>query len=204
MFKHPTRQLVSTVHGGDFTTVGSKRELGWCEAEVDKHYELTTQRRLGPCPEDASECVIFKRVIRWTQDGLEYEADPRQVEKLVAECGMAATNSVAIPGIRLAFSEPEKDQELPVRFHSAFRGGSGTTLYLAADRPGCHFAAKGVCRWMSKPIEAAWAALERLCRYLVGLPRMILQFAWQTISDVDIYTGTDLTGCPRTRKSTSG
>ena len=57
---------------------------------------------------------------------------------------------------------------------------------------------------MSKPTEAAWAALKRLCRYLVGLPRMILQFAWQTISDVDIYTDTDWAGCPRTRKSTSG
>ena len=33
---------------------------------------------------------------------------------------------------------------------------------------------------------------------------MISQYAWQDISDVDIYTDTDWAGCPRTRKSTSG
>ena len=57
---------------------------------------------------------------------------------------------------------------------------------------------------MSKPIEAVRAALKTICRYLVGLPRMILQFSWQTISDVDFNTDTDCAGCPRTRKSTSG
>ena len=57
---------------------------------------------------------------------------------------------------------------------------------------------------MSKPTEAAWAALKKLCWYLVGLPRMVFQYAWQDVSDVDIYTDTDWAGCPRTRKSTSG
>ena len=134
---------MSTVHGDDFTTVGSKRELDWFEAEMRKHYELTTQPRLGPGPEDASECVVLNRVIRWTQDGLEYEADPRHVEELVAECGMADTNSVATPGVRLAFSELEKDQELPTRLHFVFRGAAAQANYLAAETPDCKLAAKG-------------------------------------------------------------
>ena len=204
LFKHPTRQLVSTVHGDDFTTVGRKSDLDWFEREMRKHYELTAQPRLGPGPQDASECVVLNRVIRWTPAGLEYEADPRQVEKLVSECGMTDTNSVATPGVRVAFSELENDPELQTRHHTAFRGAAARANYLAADRPDCQFAAKEVCRWMSKPTEAAWSALKRLCRYLVGLPRMIFKYAWQDISDVDIYTDTDWAGCPRTRKSTSG
>ena len=57
---------------------------------------------------------------------------------------------------------------------------------------------------MSIPAEAAWQALKRLCRYLVGLPRMVFHYPWPTVDHVDIYTDTDWAGCPRTRKSTSG
>ena len=59
-------------------------------------------RQSAPGPEDANECVVLSRVIQWTQDGVEYEVDPGQVEKLVAECGMAETNSVATPSVRQA------------------------------------------------------------------------------------------------------
>ena len=55
---------------------------------------------------------------------------------------------------------------------------------------------------MSKPTEAAWRALRRLCRYFVRLPRMVLHYRWQTVDHVDIYTGTGWAGCPRMRKST--
>ena len=50
-----------------------------------EQYELTTQPRLGPGDADAKEGVILNRIIRWTEQGLEYEADPRQAEKLIAE-----------------------------------------------------------------------------------------------------------------------
>ena len=53
------------------------------------HYELTTQPRFGPGDGDAKEAVILNRIIRWTEHGIEYAADPRQCEKLVAKCGMA-------------------------------------------------------------------------------------------------------------------
>ena len=46
--------------------------------------------------------------------------------------------------------------------------------------------------------------MERLCRYLVGLPRMIYLYSFQEVDHVDVYTDTDWNGCPRTRKSTSG
>ncbi len=87
---------------------------------------------------------------------------------------------------------------------TAFRGAAARANYLAADRTDCQFAAKEVCRWMSKPTEAAWRALTRPCRYLVGLPRMIFHYRWQTVEHVDVYTDTDWAGCPGTRKNTSG
>ena len=117
---------------------------------------------------------------------------------------MAGTNTVATPGVRVSFDQLEKDVELPENLHTAFRGSAARANYLAADRLDCQFAAKEICRWMARPSKTAWEALKRLCRYLVGLPRMVFKYQWQTVDHVDIYTDTDWAGCPRTRKSTSG
>ena len=57
---------------------------------------------------------------------------------------------------------------------------------------------------MAKPTVQSWNALKRLCRYLVGLPRLVYTYKWQEVKAIDIYTDTDWAGCPRTRKSTSG
>ena len=57
---------------------------------------------------------------------------------------------------------------------------------------------------MATPSRHSWLAMKRLCRYLVGLPRLVYRYKWQSIDAIDAYTGTDWGGCPRTRKSTSG
>ncbi len=171
---------------------------------MKEHYELTTQPRLGPAPSDGKEAIVLNRVIRWTDEGIEMEADPRQAEKLIAECGVTGANSVATPGVRASFAETEDDKVLDDRFHTAFRGAAARANYLTADRLDCQFAAKEVCRWMAKPTNASWQALTRLCRYLVGLPRLVHVYRWQVATAIDVYTDTDWNGCPRTRKSTSG
>ncbi len=99
-FRHPTKEIIMSAHGDDFTAVGAKEDLDWYEAALAEHYELTLQPRLGPGTEDAKEAVVLNRIIRWTDAGIEYEADPRQAEKLLAECGMLGVNSVATPGLR--------------------------------------------------------------------------------------------------------
>ena len=50
--------------------------------------------------EDDKEGKVLNRVIRWTDEGLEYEADPRQGEKLVKEFGLQGTNGVSTPATR--------------------------------------------------------------------------------------------------------
>ena len=111
---------------------------------------------------------------------------------------------MATPGIRLSFSEVEKDEPLEEGLHIAFRAAAARANYLAADRVDVQFAAKEICRWMSKPTKHAWSALKRLCRYLVGLPRLVFKYASQTVGSIEVFTDTDWAGCPRTRKSTSG
>ena len=57
---------------------------------------------------------------------------------------------------------------------------------------------------MSAPTRLSWEALRRLCRFLVGQPRLIYHFPWQSADAIDVFSDTDWAGCPRTRKSTSG
>ena len=142
--------------------------------------------------------------MRWVGDHLEYEADPRQVERLVADCGLEGCKSMATPGVRASFAELEEDVPLPQQLHTAFRGAAARGNYLSTDRLDAHFACKEICRWMATPSEHSWKAMKRLCRYLSGLPRLVYVYRQQEVELVDIYTDIDWAGCPKTRKSTSG
>ena len=78
VFRHHEKDIIVTVDGDDFTSVGPKAELDWLESVMQQHYELTIQPRMGPGAEDSREGLIFNRVVRYTAEGIDYEADPRQ------------------------------------------------------------------------------------------------------------------------------
>ena len=103
VFHHPTRHIACSVHGDDFTAAGPKPELDWFEATSNKSYELTVGGQLGPGPTDDKETIVFGRVIQWTETGIEYEADPRQVEKLVSELQLEgeAVKGVVTLGVKV-------------------------------------------------------------------------------------------------------
>ena len=48
--------------------------------ELEARYELRNGGRIGPGERDDKEGRVLNRVVRWTTHGLEYEADPRQIE----------------------------------------------------------------------------------------------------------------------------
>ncbi len=204
VFYHGGRQIVISVHGDDFTSTGSKSSLDWLEDAIAEHYELDIGPRLGPGPEDAKEGRVLNRVTRWCDNRIEYEADPRQVERLVAECGLEGAKGVATPGVKATFKKLEEDTDLPEHLTTAFRGSAARANYLSADRLDLQFACKEVCRWMARPTAHAWEALKRVCRYLNRAPRLVYEFRQQSVSHVEVYTDTDWAGCPKTRKSTSG
>ena len=204
VFWHPLKDICTSVHGDDFTSTGSKTALDWFEAEIEKNYEVTISPRIGSGLDDAKEGRSLNRIIRWCRDSVEYEADPRQAERLIAECGLEGSGSLSTPGVKPTFQQLELDKELPPRLWTAFRGAAARANYLAADRLDGQFACKEVCRWMSKPTEHAWQALKRIGRVLRGSPRFVYTYPQQVANGVDVYTDTDWAGCPKTRKSTSG
>ena len=204
VFWHPIKDVCTSVHGDDFTSTGPKTDLDWFESEIEKSYEVTISPRIGPGRDDAKEGRSLNRIIRWCQDSVEYEADPRQAERLIAECGLEGSGALSTPGVKPTFQQLELDTELPAQLWTAFRGAAARANYLAADRLDGQFACKEVCRWMSKPTEHAWQALKRIGRFLRGSPRLVYTYPQQTADCVDVYTDTDWAGCPKTRKSTSG
>ena len=75
VFYHRQRGLRCSVHGDDLTTCGPKNQLDWFKGELEKHYELTGAHRLGPGAEDDKEARVLNRIVRWTPEGIAYEAD---------------------------------------------------------------------------------------------------------------------------------
>jgi len=204
VFRHTERGICLSVHGDDFTAVGAKSALDWMEAEVKKRYECTLQPRMGPAPTDGKTGLVLNRGIRWTDEGIEYEADPRQLERLVADAGLVGGKSVSTPGVKPTTAEILEEQPLRDDLKTTYRAAAARCNYVSADRPDAQYACKETCRWMSAPSTTAWQSLKRLTRYFLGAPRLVYKYPRQKVDALDTYTDTDWAGCARTRKSTSG
>lgn len=204
IFVHPERDVVVTVHGDDFTAVGPKDSLDWYEKTLETKYDLKKGGRLGPGPKDDREATCLNRIIRWCDDGLEYEADPRQVEKLVEELELVGCNPCVSPGVKALAEQHAEDKPLDASLFTRYRALAARANYLSADRPDCQYAAKEICRFMSTPTELSMAALKRFGRYLLGRPRLVFRYVFQSADCIDCYSDTDWAGCAKTRKSTSG
>ena len=112
VFVHAEKHLCCPVHGDDFTTVGPKSSLDWLKAQLEKKYELKEAARLGPAAGDDMEARVLNRVVRWTDVGLEYEADPRQAERLIQELGLEGCRSVATPATKASAEQVHQDEAL--------------------------------------------------------------------------------------------
>ena len=169
VFYHAERQFRCSVHGDDLTTVGSKANLDWFKAQLEGFYELKEAHRLGPGPDDHKEATVLNRVVRWTSNGLEYEADPRQCEKLLRDLKLDGgdVKSVGTPGVKPTRDQLDGDAPLHLTKWTPYRAVVARANYLAADRPELQFSAKEVCRWMASPTELALNALKRLGKRLV-------------------------------------
>jgi len=173
VFYHPDGYLLCSVDGDDFTTVGPKSSLDKFVEFLRTKYELKEAARFGPGPKDDREARVLNRVVRWSNDGLEYEADPRQAGKIIEELGLDECKGVATPAVRQSIETINKDEPIPDGEFTRFRAIAARGNYLSADRPECQFAAKEICRFMSEATKLSVEALKRLGRYLVKYPRLV-------------------------------
>ena len=102
--------------------------------------------------------------MRWTNAGLEYEADPRQIEHMIADLGLEGAKTVGTAGVKVDASKSRADQLLGREKHTLYRAITARGNYVAADKSDTQFASKELCRWMAGPTESALQGLKRLGR----------------------------------------
>ena len=54
---------------------------------MESWFEIKVRGILGPDPKDLNQIVILGRIVRWTQEGIEYEADPKHRKILLESFG---------------------------------------------------------------------------------------------------------------------
>ncbi len=108
--------------------------------------------------------------------------------------------------LQLKFDDdPDASPLLNKQDSSVYRALAARANYLAQDRPDIQYAVKEIARRMSTPRINDWLLLKRLARYLIGAPRSLFRFVWQSQpSNADAYVDADWAGCKRTCRSTSG
>ena len=149
--------------------------------------------------------TVLNRVLRWTDRGVEYEADPRQAERLLEGLGLdEGCKATSTPGLKPMMEQLKEDKLFRVEAHTAFRALAARANCLVQDRIDLQFSAKEICRFMSAPSETSEAALKRLGRFILGHKRVVYSYAFQRADGIGMYSDTDWPGCPRTRRSTSG
>ena len=95
--------------------------------------------------------------------------------------------------------------ELSPEDATTFRALAARANYVSQDRPDLSFAAKEMCREFAVPTRKSWERLEKVCRYICGVPRLVYKYPFQSMPpNMTVYVDTDFAGCRSTRRSTSG
>ena len=203
VFHHVERDIMTLVHGDDYFSSGLQANLDWLEGELAASYEIQTQK-IGAGEGCVQEGKVLNRIVRYTDQGWQLEADPRHSELIIEQLGVDGGKAVVTPGI-----DDDDDESVEVDIEGAdatrFRGVAARCNYLAFDRPDIQFATKEVCREMSRPTTGSLRRLKRIGQYLRGKPRLVWNYEMQMPCDIiDVYTDSNWAGCHRVRKSTSG
>ena len=87
------------VHGDDFVVVGPKQHVMDARKTLENKYKLKVDS-LGTAPGCKEEVRILNKVLRYTNRGLELEADPRHAEIVIRQMGLEKATPSRVPGAK--------------------------------------------------------------------------------------------------------
>jgi len=195
------------VHGDDFTFTGKKDELMKVMACMMGWWDIKLRGILGGESGDDKEATILGRHLRWTEAGIEYEADPKHAQLVIEEMGLSGESRAVDSPIEKEVVSEEGEAKLDKIEAKKFRGVAARLNYLAADRPDIQYAVKEICRGMASPSVKHLKMLKRIARYLINKPTLVMTFGEvdeAAFGVIEGFSDTDWAGCRITRKSTSG
>jgi len=205
IFRHEAMDATVVVHGDDFTILSDGDGVAKVEKIMSDKYTIKLRGVMGPEKGDCKEIRILNRLLRYTEFGVEIEADPRHAEIIVRDMGMKDAKALGTPGIKHEIEDEIWKKPLPPDRVRMYRGLVARANYLSQDRVDIQYSVKELARGMSGPTEGHWYALKRLARYLKGKSRVVIKYEFQDLPEVlRTFADSDWAGCRATRKSTSG
>ena len=148
--------------------------------------------------------IILNRIIRFTEDGIELEADLRHAELILSQLGLTDAKELSCP----AADEVKRDDDetaLNAEYTTQYKSIVARANYLSTDRPDIQFAVKKVATSMSNPTNKNLQELKRLGRYLKGKPRVVIKYDLQDPTLlITSNSDSDWAGDEKSRTSTSG
>ena len=142
------------------------------------------------------EARILNRIVRWTPQGWEYEADQRHTELIVKAMCLEKAKAVSTPGEEEpTWKLEDNEKALSPAETTQYRMIAARANYLATDRTDIQYATKECCRGMANPQLQHLSGLKRLARYLLGKPRMVWKYNWQANEHMKAYSDSDWAGC---------
>jgi hypothetical protein len=85
-----------------------------------------------------------------------------------------------------------------------YRSIVGALQYLTLTQPDIAFAVNKVCQYLHALIDAHWATLKRILRYLQGCTKLGLKFVKNSSLLVSAFAYADWADCLDDRRSTGG
>ena len=164
VFQHKAWSVSALVHGDDFIFVSGRGEWKAIETTAMQWCEMKVRGRIGEAPSDDKHAVVLGRDVRWTPQGIEYEADRGHRAKLMDIFGFDENSKSANTSGEKAKDRPDEEEE---KMSSAeakqFRAAVALLNYYAQDCPDVQFAAKEAPKHMANPGQESWGGRQTSC-----------------------------------------
>ena len=108
-FVHYDWDLRTVVHGDDFLTEGSAKNLKKMDNALRKDFLVKTEV-IGPDADQVRQGRVLNRVITWEDEGITWEPDPRHVEIVVQQMGLTNAKPLLVPGVKPAAEKKVKEE----------------------------------------------------------------------------------------------
>ena len=152
IYYHESQALQVVSHVDDFLCVGPRQALK--EKYEIKVNELNKEKR---------EVAFLGRRIRWTEEGIDIEADPKHVGILLREWGLEDCNPGDTP---IGSEEKAREEDMAPGQATLFRRAAARINYLGQDRPDLNVVSRMLAMRMANPKRGDEEMIKRALRYL--------------------------------------
>ena len=196
------------VHGDDFTMSGTRKALMGIKEKLEEWYDIKFRGIMGSEADEIKAVTILGRRLRWTQEGLEYEGDPKHRQELIKKSGLTEESKAAVSAtVKETGGLEDDDTRLEEEEARKCRGEIALLNYMGQDRTDVQYAANQVSKMMANPTEETRRRIKRIARYLVGVENMVWKYGEiegeEKTMNLDMVVDSDWAK-EKDRKSTSG